>query len=162
MGSKTSLLGEGAVVVDPGDHVPEVAVDGVDKKEFAVFIPVVSPGIGGAVAEDFDGFAGGMEAPDAALDGDALVLGGAGLADLAGAGAAAATVEPAAGSEAETVGEVVVVVLSDGETIEDDLRLGVGDVVAVFIGDEEELGRAHRPEAAASGFDAGEPLEFVD
>ena len=37
----------------------------------------------------------------------------------------------------------------------------VGDVVAVFIGDEEQLGRAHEPDAAAADLDAGEHLHLV-
>ena len=153
--------GEGAVEVGAGDGVPEVAVYGVDEEEFAVFVPVESPGVGGAVAEDFEGFAGGVEAPDAALDGDAHFFGGAGGADESGAGSAAASVEPAVGTPAEAVGEVMVVAVGDGEAIEDDLGLGVGDVVLVGIGDEEELGRAHEVDAIFCELDGGEHLEVI-
>ena len=51
--------------------------------------------------------------------------------------------------------------MGNGEAIENDLRFGVGDVVVVRVGDEEELGRAHGPDAAASGLDGGEHLEVV-
>ena len=55
-----------------GDDVPEVAVDGVDEEELAVFVPVVAPGVGGAVAEGFDDVRLRMVAPDAAAQRDAL------------------------------------------------------------------------------------------
>ena len=47
----------------------------------------------------------------------------------------------------------MVVALGDGEAIEDDLGIGVGDVVVICVGDEEELGRAHEPDAVFSDFD---------
>ena len=55
----------------------------------------------------------------------------------------------------------MVVALGDGEAIEDDLGIGVGDVVVICVGDEEELGRAHEPDAVFSDFDRGEHLEIV-
>ena len=94
---------EGAVEVTAGNHVPEVAVDGVDEEEFAVLVPVVTPGVGGAVAEDFEGFACGVEAPNAATEGDAFRFGRAREADIPRAGATATAVEPAIGSPAEAV-----------------------------------------------------------
>ena len=144
-----------------GDHVPEMSVDSVDVEKFAVFIPIVSPGIGRAVGEDFEGLAVGMKTPDASLDRNALGFGRPGNADIAGAGSSAAAVKPAIGAPAEAVGKVVVVVLGDGEAIEDDFGFSIGDVVAIAIGNEEELGRAHGPNSAASQFDAGEHLQLV-
>ncbi len=163
-GFKDELVGrrrEGTVEVRTGDHVPEVAVDGVDEEEFAVLVPVVAPGIGGAVAEDLEGFAVGVKAPDATFDGNALFQGRAGLSDVARTRATAATVKPTVGSPAEAIGEVVVVVFGDGEAIEDDFGFAIGDVVLIAVGDEEELRRAHHPNAAASEFDAREHLQFV-
>ena len=63
-----------AGVVSAGDEVKEVAGDGVGDEGFAVFVPVHAPGIGEAVAEDFENFARRMIAPDAAVDGGALFL----------------------------------------------------------------------------------------
>jgi len=153
--------GEGAVEVSAGDHVPKVAVDGIDVKKLAVFVPIVAPGIGGAMGEDFEGFAVGMKSPDAAFNGDALRVGRTRDTDITGAGSAAATVKPAVGSPAESIGKIVVVVPGDGEAIEDDFGLAIGDVVAIAIRNEEELRRTHCPDAAASEFDAGEHLQLV-
>ena len=65
-----------------GNDVPEMADDSVDEKQLAVFIPVMSPGIRGAVADDFEFFARGMITPDAAVDGCALGFGRAGHTNL--------------------------------------------------------------------------------
>src|SRR5437016_1763882 len=92
-----------------GDEVEEVAGDGVGDECFAVFVPIHTPGVREAVAEDFEDFVCGMIAPDAAVDGRAVVFAAAGRADPAGAGGAAAAVEPAVGPPAEAVGTVVVV-----------------------------------------------------
>ena len=144
-----------------GDHVPEVSVDSVDVEKFAVFIPIVSPGIGGAVGEDFEGLAVGMKTPDASFDRNALGFGRPGNADIAGAGTAAASVKPTIGAPAEAVGKVVVVVLGDGKAIEDDFGFAIGNIVLIAVGDEEELWRAHGPNPTASQFDTGEHLQLV-
>ena len=43
--------------------VPQMAYHRVDKKKFAVLVPIVAPRIGAALANDFEDFAGGMIAP---------------------------------------------------------------------------------------------------
>ena len=94
--------------VRASDAVPELAVDGVDKKEFAVLIPVMAPRIGAAAAQDLDGFALRMVAPDRAAHRNALFGRSAGHTEFARARRAAAPVEPAIGAEAQAVGEGVV------------------------------------------------------
>jgi len=153
--------GVGADVAGSGDAVPEVAVDGVDEEEFAVFVPIMAPGIGGAAVEGFEDLALGVVAPDGAAEGDAVVVGGAGETDFAGGGGPAAAVEPAVGAPAEAVGKVVVVGGGDREAVEDGFGGAVGEVVAVAVGDEEEAGRAHEPEAVGGPLDAGEVGELV-
>ena len=71
-----------ALIARAGNDVPEMADDGVDEKQLAVFIPVVTPGIRGAVADDLKLFALGMIAPDAAVDGCALGFRRAGHTNL--------------------------------------------------------------------------------
>jgi hypothetical protein len=99
----------GRDVVGAGDAVPEMAVDGVDEEEFAVLVPIVAPRVGGARAEDLDDFALRMVAPECAAQRNAVGGGRAGRAEFAGSRGAAAAVEPTVGTEAEAVGEVVVV-----------------------------------------------------
>ena len=66
-----------------------------------MIIPVMTPRVGGAVANYLEGFAYGMVAPDAALDVYALFLGGAGNTNLgAGAKDSVPTVEPSVGAPA--------------------------------------------------------------
>lgn len=146
---------EHAAVVGAGDDVPEVADDGVDHEELAIGIPVVAPGVGPAVRDGFDDFAGGVVAPDGAVDFEAFVHRGAGGADGGGVGDAVAAVEPAVGAPAEAVDDVV----ADGfgvEAVEEDLGFGVGGVVAVLIGYEGEGAGVEDPGAAVAVFDGGE------
>ena len=49
----------------------------------------------------------------------------------------------------------------DREAVEHDLGRTVGDVVAVAVGDEQQLGRAEQPDAAEPELDAAEPLDVV-
>ena len=50
---------------------------------------------------------------------------------------------------------------ADGEAVEHDLGRAVGHVVAVAVGDEQELRRAHQPDAAEAELDAREHLDVV-
>ena len=123
-----------ALIARAGYGMPEVADDGVDEKELAVFVPVVSPRIGGAMADDFEVFAGGMIAPNAALDVSALGFGRAGAADLgAGAEDAVPSVQPAIGAPAQAVDDVVAHLVGV-ESIQNHLRLAIRLVVAVSVG----------------------------
>src|SRR5207248_2178977 len=56
------------------------------------------------------------------------------------------------------VGEVMPA-LFVAEPIEDDLRLAIGDIVAIAIGDEIELRRRHHPHAPETDFDAGDIVQ---
>lgn len=61
-------------VMSSGDSVPKVAIDGVDKEQFAELIPVVAPRIGGSAAERFEEFPLRVVAPKGATDRDAIGL----------------------------------------------------------------------------------------
>ena len=123
-----------ALIARAGHGMPEVANDGVDEKELAVFVPVVPPRIGGAVADDLERFAGGMIAPNPALDVGALGFGRAGAADLgAGAEDAVPAVQPAIGTPAQAVDDVVAHLVGV-ESIQNHLRLAIRLVVAVLVG----------------------------
>ena len=151
----------GAHVVLAGRVVPEVAVDGVDEKQFAVRVPVVAPRVGGAGAEDLDDFALRMITPDRAAHGDAGSGGRTRCPELAGGRSSATSIEPTVRPEAETIGEAVVILVGQVEAIEHDLGRTIGDAVVVVIGDKEELRWAHRPHPTRDGGDAGEALEIV-
>src|SRR5437868_10794024 len=86
-----------------GDAVPELAIDGVDEKKFPIFIPIMSPRIGAAAAEDLDGLSPGMKPPDRAAHRDALGSQRARNANFARTRCTAASVKPAVRSEAQPV-----------------------------------------------------------
>src|SRR5262249_5701297 len=52
-----------------GEVVPEMAIDGVDKEQFAVLIPIVAPRIGGAGADRLDDLSHRMIPPNRAAQG---------------------------------------------------------------------------------------------
>jgi len=57
-------------VVRSGEETPQVAVDGVDEKPLATVVPVVAPGVGGAVADRFEHLPLRMVAPHSTTQGD--------------------------------------------------------------------------------------------
>src|SRR5207253_6399539 len=91
--------------VRAGEVVPEMAVHGVDEKEFAVLVPIVAPRIGGAGAERLHHFAPRVITPDRAAQRDALVRRRARRAHLTGAGRAATAIQPAVRAESQAVGK---------------------------------------------------------
>ena len=82
-------------------------------------------------------------------------------ADLARRRGAAATVQPAIRPPAQAVGEGVIVLPRDREPIENDFGRTIGNIVAVAVGNEQELRRAKQPDAAKTQFDAAEALNVV-
>jgi hypothetical protein len=100
-----------------------------------------------------------MIAPDTAVERDAFVGRRAGAADVARGENAVAAVEPAVGSPFETVDHVVLGLSSPA--VEDDLRLAVGHVVAVFVGNEEQVRGAGDPDAAVAVLYPGQRVALV-
>ena len=149
-------------VMRPGDDLPEVAVDRVDEEAVAEGVPVVAPGVCGAVGEHLEPARSRRVSPDAPFEPHPLHLRGARLADAAGAGAAAATIEPAVGAEPQPIGKVVVVLRRHLEAVEHHLRRAIGNVVAVAIGHEEQSRRAQEPDAAEPDLHARELLQVVE
>ena len=128
---------EHAAVIRAGDDVPEVADDGVDHEQLALGIPVMPPGVRAAMGDGFDDFPCGVVAPDGTVEFEAFVSRCAGSADGGGIGDAVAAIKPAIGAPAQAVDDVV----ADGlgvEAVEQNLRLAIRHIVAVFIGDEAE------------------------
>ena len=123
-----------ALIARAGHSMPEVADDGVDEKELAVFVPVVPPWIGGAVADDLERFAGGMIAPNATLNVSAFGFGRAGATDLgAGAEDAVPAVQSAIGAPSQAVDDVVAYFVGV-ESVQNYLGLAIRLVVAVSVG----------------------------
>ncbi|MBI4624836.1 MAG: hypothetical protein HY736_16675 [Verrucomicrobia bacterium] len=137
------------------------AIHGVDEKKLTHRVPIMPIGIGRAGAEHLDDFALRVVAPQRAPQRHARVIRCAGRADFPDTGGSAPAVKPAVGTEAKSVRDGVMVLGRDVETIEHDLGRAVRHAVAVAIRKEQELRRAHRPDAAMPDFNAGEPLQVL-
>ena len=139
--------------------VEEVPVDGVDEKQFAVLVPVVSPRIGGAVGEGF--VASGVRgvSPDSTADGSVLFGWSAGWADFTGGGSSAATVEPSVWSPAQAIGEIMVVTRRDVKAIKEDSRCFVGYVIPIGVRVKIEARWAEDVDSVRAPLDAGESVE---
>jgi hypothetical protein len=81
----------------------------------------------------------------------------AGFADLSVVEDALVAVEPAVGAPNEAVQAFVGVLVA--EAIKEDLGFAVGFVVAVFVGDKEEVGRGTDPDAAETEFEAADEIQ---
>ena len=71
-------------VVRSGKDVPQVAGDRIAAEEFAVFVPVVTPGIHGAGGQNLGDLAARVISPDAAAKWQAFGVGCAWFSDFAG------------------------------------------------------------------------------
>ena len=98
-------------------------------------------------------------APDAGVDLRPLVGRGARLADARVGEDAVAAVEPAVGAPDEGVESFVGVL--PAPAVEEHPRLAVGDVVAIGVGDEEEVGGRTDPHAAEADREAADEVQAV-
>ena len=145
---------------EPGDHAEEVRDHAVGDERLAVVVEVEAPGVGGAVRDDLEDLAGRVIPPDAAVHRHPLVVGRAGLADVREFDEdAVAAPEPAVGPPLQGVEHVVLGL--DVPAVELDDRRAVGPVVAVAVGEEEQVGRGADPDAAEAQLDAGEVGPFI-
>src|SRR5437867_12790213 len=94
--------------VRAGEVVPEMAVHGVDEKQFAVLVPIVAPGISGARTERLHYLPLRVITPDRAAQWNALLGGRARHTHLARTRRATAAIKPAVRAESQAVGEGVV------------------------------------------------------
>ena len=65
------------------------------------------------------------------------------------------------GPPLEAVGERVIVLGGDGETVEHDLGGSVGNIIIVSIGQKQQPRRAQEPYASQTELDAGEHLHLI-
>jgi hypothetical protein len=149
------------LVAGAGNDVKEVGNDTGGGEEVAVLVVVEAPGVAGAVGEDFELVADGVITPDAGVEGDSLIRGGAGLTDFAVREDAVTAVEPAVGAPDEAVEGFVGVFVAPA--VEEPDWLAVWLVVGVFVGNEEEIRRGTDPDAAEAEFQAADEVEaFVE
>ena len=171
------------LVAGTRNDVQEVGDDAGGGEEVAVLVVVEAPGVGGAVGIDFELVADGVITPDAGVERDSLVGGGARLADFAVREDAVTAVEPAVGAPDEAVERFVGVFVA--ESVEEDSGTGwdvfwrrkhwrdasatrpdwfaVWLIVGVFVGNKEEIGGGTDPDAAEAEFQAADEVEaFVE
>src|SRR5262249_2555787 len=139
------VLAVHALVASAGDHVPEMANDAVGEEALAVFVEVEAPGIGGAVADDFEDLARRMIAPDAAVDLHAVLFRRSGLADFRFRKNAVPAIKPAVGTPRQAVDDIVA--RFRGKAVEEDDGVA-GFVFAFWKGKEQEVWGAQREDAA--------------
>jgi hypothetical protein len=162
IGARHYIFAVHALEVRTGNCMPEMADDGVDEKQFAIFIPIHPPRICRPVADSLDDAARGMITPDAAAQFHAFGVGRAGSSNVRMAGDADAAIKPAVRSPAQAVGERVMAVVRGGKTVEQYLRFAVGHIIAVAISDEKELRRAEQKHTTETRLDTGELLRLVE
>ena len=157
---RSEVLAVHSLVVCARNTLPEVTDDGVDEEELAVLIPVVPPGICAALADDLEEFFRGMITPDGAIQFCARAIRRARFADGGSRLDAMASVEPAVGPPFEAVQDIMTndVVIP---AVEQDFRRPVGNIIAVAIGDENEIRGAGSKYTTEAKRDAGELLSLV-
>ena len=139
------------------NDVVQVRDDAGRAERLAVVVEVDAPRVARALGEDFELVPRRMIAPDAGVERHALVVGRARLADARVREHAVAAVEPAVRAPDEGVERLVRVLV--GPAVEQDLRLAVGHVVAVAIGNEQQVRRRADPHAAEADFQAAHQVQ---
>ena len=112
----------------------------------AQVVEIHSPRIARALGKNLEDMPNRMVPPDASVDSRSVGLGRARPADGGVCEHAVAAVEPAIGPPDERIERLVRVLRAPA--VEQDRGLSVGDVVAVGVGDEKEIGRRAHPDAA--------------
>lgn len=149
-----------ALIIGAGEALPKVTDDGIDEKQLAVLIPVMPPRICAALADDLEGFPSGMVTPDGAVELCPRAIrcarfpdGGCGLNPVP-------PVEPAVRPPFETVDDV----MADGvvlPAIEQHFRGSVRNIIAVTVGDKDEVRGARRKNSTEAKRDARELLSLI-
>lgn len=153
-------VGAGLFVVDAAlDDVEEVGDDATGGKAVAEIIEVEAPRIGEATCEDFEIAGLGVEAPDASIEVEAVVFRRTRFSDERVGKNALATVEPAVGSPDETVEGFVAVL--HAPAVEKNFGFGVGNVVAISVGNENEIWGSAEVDPAVSDGNAGGEGDLV-
>ena len=153
-------VGAGLFVVDAAlDDVEEVGDDATGGKAVAEIIEVEAPRIGEATCEDFEIAGLGVEAPDASIEVEAVVLRRTRFSDERVGKNALATVEPAVGSPDETVEGFVAVL--HAPAVEKNFGFGVGNVVAISVGNENEIRRRAEVDPTVSDGNTGGEGDLV-
>ena len=154
VGVRVGVLAVHPLVVRPGHDVVEVRDDAVGDERLAEGVEVEPPGVRRAVRHDLEDLAGRVVAPDAAVEGGAVLLGRPRRADAGVGQDPVAPPEPAVGAPDQAVEHVV---LGLGvPAVEDHLGLAVGGVVAVAVGQEQEVRRGADPDPAEAELEAGD------
>ena len=153
-------VGSGLFVINSAlDDVEEVWDDTAGGETVTEIVKVEAPGVGEAAGEDFEFLGFGVEAPDAGVEIKALFFSCTRLADEGVGEDALAAVEPTVGTPDEAVQSFVSVL--NTPAVEENFGLGVGDVVAIRIGNEDEVRRCAEVDAAVADGDAGGEGDFV-
>ena len=140
--------------VRAGDHAEQVRDHAVGDERLAEVVEVEAPGVGRAVGDDLEDLAGRVIPPDAAVHRHPLLVGRARLADAGRRQDAVAAPEPSVRAPLQGVEQVVLRV--DVPAVELDDRRAVGPVVAVAVGEEQQVRRGADPDPAEPQLDAGE------
>jgi hypothetical protein len=133
--------------------------DAAGGKAVAEVIEVEAPRIGEAASEDFEFASFGVEAPDTGVEVEAVVFGSARFSDEGVSENALATVEPAVGSPDEAVQSFMAVV--HAPAIEKDFRFGIGNVVAICVGNKNKIRRGSEVDTTVSDRDTGSEGDFI-
>lgn len=151
------LVPKDTALNDMGGAAATPVAAAMGHKNLAVLVVIEPPLVAAAFGEDFEFVANGMIAPDTGAEFGAFFLGSAGLADLRVIEDALVAVKPAVRSPHEAVEAFVRVLVA--EAIEQDLRFAVRFVVAIFVGDEEEVRSRTDPDAAETDFEPADEIQ---
>ena len=142
-----------------GNHVPQVFDDAVGDEHLAVIVEVEPERVGGAPGHRLELAARGMIAPHAAVHGRAILLRRARLAHLRSGGDAVAAVQPPIGTPRQAVEHVVLA--GHVPAIQQHLGRPIGHVVAIAVGNEQQIRQRADPNAAEAQRQAGEVHPLV-
>ena len=148
-----------AVVPRPLDDVPEVRDDARLGEELPVVVEVHPPRVAGAPGEDLELLLRGVVPPVGAVQRNPLPPGRARLPDPGVGEHPVAAVEPSVRPPDEAVERLVLVMAPP--PVEHDLRFAVRHVVAVPVGNEEQVRRLAHPHPAEPDLEAAHEAQLV-
>src|SRR5579862_1756705 len=136
------------------NHLPKMSDDCINEERFSGVIPIHSPGVGGALADDLKYAPRRMIPPDAAIELYPFVRRRAGFAHEGRALDTVTAIEPTIRAPTQAVDDIVMhcQILP---AIQEHLRFTVRNQISIPVRNKQHLRSAECPNAAKAHFDTG-------
>ena len=147
-----------SIKVSTWNHMPKMTIHGVDKKSFAMLVPVVPPGICGAMHDNLKKLPLWMIAPNSSSQRNSLFIQHSRSAYITRTRSSTPSIKPPVRPPPQSICKVMIVTLCHCKTVKNHLRFTIRNIIAITIWNKKKLWWAHRPNPTRLHFNTSEHL----